>query len=156
MACGETTVTATSFEQHPNMPSREYPSDAVVLIVESDPALRGSLEFILRIEGYTAKIFASGSDVLADPSRADAGCLVVDQRLPDTTGLDLIRAMRATGFSAPAILVANSPNAKVRQRAIDAGVVIVEKPVLTGVLLQSIATALRRQPARPWSGSILQ
>ena len=114
-----------------------------ILLVDDDSALRGSLEFILGIEGYKVRAYARGRELLDDPNLPDKGCLVIDQRLPDIEGLKLISALRARSVELPAILVTTNPSRALRRRAEEANVTIVEKPFLTGTLFQRIGAALR-------------
>ena len=114
-----------------------------ILLVDDDSALRGSLEFILGIEGYAVRAYARGRELLDDPNLPDKGCLVIDQRLPDIEGLKLIGALRARSVELPAILVTTNPSRALRRRAEEANVTIVEKPFLTGTLFQRIGAALR-------------
>lgn len=114
----------------------------VILIVDDDPALRSSLAFILQIEGYSAQTFATGADLLNEPTLPPNGCLVIDQRLPDMTGLDLIARLRRRAIRLPAILVTTHPSRALQQRAAEEGIPIVEKPLLTGALFQRINAAL--------------
>ncbi len=114
----------------------------IILIVDDDQALRNSLAFILQIEGYSAKTFASARELLDEPELPTSGCLVIDQRLPDMTGLDLIARLRRRAVHVPAILVTTHPSRALQQRAAEAGVPIVEKPLLTGALFQRINAAL--------------
>ena len=114
-----------------------------ILLVDDDSALRGSLEFILGIEGYTVRAYARGRELLDDTNLPDKGCcLVIDQRLPDIEGLKLIDALRARSVELPAILVTTNPSRALRRRAEEANVTIVEKPFLTGALFQRIGAAL--------------
>ena len=114
-----------------------------ILLVDDDSALRGSLEFILGIEGYKVRAYARGRELLDDPNLPDKGCLVIDQRLPDIEGLKLIDALRARSVDLPAVLVTTNPSRALRRRAEEANVTIVEKPFLTGTLFQRIGAALR-------------
>ena len=114
-----------------------------IILVDDDSALRGSLEFILGIEGYKVRAYACGRELLDDPTLPDKGCMVIDQRLPDIEGLKLIEALRARSVELPAILVTTNPSRTLRRRADEAKVSIVEKPLLTGALFQRIGAALR-------------
>lgn len=114
----------------------------VILIVDDDPALRSSLAFILQIEGYPTRTFATGAELLDEPTLPSSGCLVIDQRLPDMAGLDLIARLRRRAIRLPAILVTTHPSRALQQRAAEEGIPIVEKPLLTGALFQRINAAL--------------
>jgi FixJ family two-component response regulator len=118
-------------------------SAKTILLVDDDAALRSSLEFILGIEGYVVRAFARGSDLLDETNLPEHGCMVIDQRLPDIEGLQLIAELRARSVNLPAILITTHPNRVLRRRAEEAAVAIVEKPLLTGTLFQQIEIALR-------------
>lgn len=114
-----------------------------ILVVDDDAALRSSLEFILGVEGYAVRAYASGRELLDDADLPICGCLVVDQRLPDIEGLQLIDVMRNRDASLPAILITTHPTIAMRRRAEAAKVPIVEKPLITGALFQRIGAAFR-------------
>jgi two-component system, LuxR family, response regulator FixJ len=117
-----------------------------ILLVEDDPALLSSLEFILRIEGYDVRTYSNGRELLEDTDLPEHGCLVVDQRLPDIEGLSVINALRARSVRLPAILITTNPNRVLRRRAEEANVAIVEKPLITGTLFQRISAELESRP----------
>lgn len=125
------------------MEQTEIPVQNTIILVDDDAALRGSLEFILGIEGYTVRAYARGRELLDDTNLPDKGCMVIDQRLPDIEGLRLIDALRARSVKLPAILVTTNPTRALRRRAEQANVTIVEKPLLTGTLFERIGAALR-------------
>lgn len=126
------------------------PSDSlsVVVIVEDDPAVRSSLKFSLEIEGFEVRTYACGTDLLDADDTHGTGCLVIDQKMPGITGLDLIATLRDRRVSTPAILITSHPNALVRKRAAEANVAIIEKPLLGNALVERIRDALasRSQP----------
>jgi FixJ family two-component response regulator len=114
----------------------------VVVIVDDDMAVRNSLEFSLELEGLTVHSYANAAEVLADEGLAPCDCLVVDQKLPGMSGLDLIGKLRERQVAAPAILITSNPGLELRQRAKRAGVPIVEKPLLGNALLEMIRTVV--------------
>lgn len=115
-----------------------------MLIVDDDPEVLSALAFMAGTRGYEVRRCASGTQALA-ADLSDVGCLVIDQRLPDTQGLDLLAELRRRGALAPAILITSDPSAAVRRRAEDEGVPLVEKPLLD----DRLATELdRARPAR--------
>jgi len=60
-----------------------------VFVVEDDKAVREALDSLLRSAGFRARLFASANDFLLGWSPDDFGCLILDVRLPGTSGLDL-------------------------------------------------------------------
>jgi FixJ family two-component response regulator len=122
--------------------AQSYP---VVLVVDDDPAVLNSLKFSLQIEGFAVRAYASGSELLSDPDLPPRGCVVVDQKMPGMTGLDLVASLRARDVVLPAILITTNPSPAVRQRAAAAGVPVVEKPLLGDALSRGIRDALSRE-----------
>jgi len=114
----------------------------VVLIVDDDAAVRASLKFALEVEGFAVEMFRSAEELLASPVPASTACLVVDYRLPVMDGMELVAALRARGVATPAILITTNPPPKVRHRASEEGLAIVEKPLLGDTLAEAIRSAL--------------
>ena len=76
-----------------------------VLIIEDDPAVRSSLKFALEVEGFLARAYQTGAELLKDTDIPEDGCLIVDYKLPDMNGLDLIVELRRRKIDLPAILI---------------------------------------------------
>jgi two-component system response regulator FixJ len=123
-------------------PSNIVPARKTVLIVDDDPAVRSSLQFCLEIEGFLVRTYACGSDLLNDEAVPDAGCLVIDYRLPSMNGLDLLSELRRRKIMLPAIVVTTEPSASVRARTAAAGAALIEKPLLNESLFDGIRAAM--------------
>jgi two-component system response regulator FixJ len=126
-----------AMEKHDELPGR----GAVVFIVEDDPAVRGSLKFSLQIEGFKVCDFASAAGLLNASDLPACSCLVIDQKIPGMTGLDLIAELRERQIFAPAILITTHPNAALIAGAARANTPIVEKPLLGNALMDRIRAA---------------
>jgi two-component system response regulator FixJ len=120
-----------------------------VLIIEDDPAVRSSLKFALEVEGFLARAYQTGAELLKDTDIPEDGCLVVDYKLPDMSGLDLIVELRRRKVDLPAILITTHPDAALRDRAARAGVPLIEKPLLNDLLFQGIRTGAAHGRGRP-------
>ena len=120
------------------------PGKRSVLIVDNDPAVRASLQFWLQIEGFEIKTYACGAALLADPDISDAGCIVIDYRLADMNGLELISELRRKRINLPVILVTTNPSPLIAARIAKAGAVMIEKPFLNEALFDGIRAAMRR------------
>jgi two-component system, LuxR family, response regulator FixJ len=118
------------------------PASRTVLIVDDDPAVRSSLQFFLEIEGFVVRAYASGSDLLNDLNLPEAGCLVIDYRLPRMNGLDLLSELRRRQVKLPAILVTTHPSTLVRAQTAAAGALLIEKPLLNEALFEGIRAAM--------------
>src|SRR4051812_17956426 len=102
-----------------------------VLIVDDDEAVRDALEFVLRLQGFNVQAYSGGEEVLASCRLARAGCLIVDDNMPDMGGLELISHLRERHIPVPAILITSHATDRLHARAAVAGVrVVLEKPFL--------------------------
>jgi two-component system, LuxR family, response regulator FixJ len=111
----------------------------IMLVVDDDSAVRNSLKFILEVEGFLVRIYASAQELLNEEgSLPDPGCLVVDYHMPGMNGLELVAQLRDRQMLIPAILITPAPSQNLRDRAAAAGIAIVEKPLLGSQLLDSI------------------
>ena len=120
----------------------ETPAPAPLLVVDDDPAIRTSLKFALEIEGYAVETYADAESLAARQDLPDTGCLVVDYQLPGMDGLELVETLRRRAVSLPALLITTQPTRQVRLRAQQAGVGIVEKPLLSSSLGDAVARLL--------------
>ena len=112
-----------------------------VAIVDDDAAVRCSLKFALEVEGFAVHAYGQGDELFGDADLADCACFIIDQKLPGTTGLDLVTALRALRIAAPVILITSAPPPAVQERAARAGVPIVEKPLLGNEGVDSTSTS---------------
>ncbi len=113
----------------------------IVAVVDDDPAVCSSLKFALELEGFAVRTYPSAAEVLRAGERDPCDCFVVDQRMPEMTGLELIEALRRRHVSTPAILIVSHSSAAVSGRAAKAAVPIVEKPLLGNALVERIREA---------------
>jgi two-component system, LuxR family, response regulator FixJ len=118
----------------------------LIVVVDDDDAVRKSLKFSLEVEGYVVRTYARGEELLNEAEFPTCRCLVVDQRLPGISGFDLIANLRRREISVPAILVATHPSVALKKSAAAAGVAIVEKPLLSGALLDGMREAMKLTP----------
>ena len=115
---------------------------AWVILVDDDPAVARAIEFAFGLEGLKVATYPDGARALASGRLPEAGCLVLDYQLPDMDGLQLLQRLRDGGVTAPAILVTTNPRRALRHRAEAAGAPIIEKPLLSDALLDSVRQAL--------------
>lgn len=109
----------------------------LLVLVDDDPAVLGSLTFAFEIEGFAVQAFPDAESLLANGVGA-CDCLVLDQRLPGLSGLDLLERLRSQGQAAPAVLITTHPSRDTCRRAKAAGVEIVEKPLLGETLARHV------------------
>lgn len=124
-------------------------SGEVVLVIDDDQAVRGSLKFSLEIEGFDVRIYGSADEILKAEDIPTRGCLIIDYYLPGVNGLDLLHQLNARHVHLPAILITTQPTANVRRRASSAGVAIIEKPFLNNALSDAVRESFSRSVQGP-------
>ncbi len=114
----------------------------VVIVVDDDEAVRESLRFLLDISGYDVVTFESADDYLDNLSGQPAACLVLDQHMPHTTGLELLAVLRQRGLGLPTALITGSPSPDIVRQATALGAArVLEKPLADDALLRFVACA---------------
>lgn len=121
-------------------------ANPIVIVVDDDAAVRGSLKFALEIEGFVVRTYPKGDDLLGDLRLVDCACFIIDQKLPGMNGLDVVAELRKERIAAPVILITSHPTNIVQERAARAGVPIVEKPLLGNALIDRIRDAIAHPP----------
>ncbi len=114
----------------------------LILLVEDDASVRQALTFALQIEGYRVEVHETAQALLEASEPPAAACLVFDQNLPGTLGIDALEVLRGRGMTCPAILITTQPKPEVRAAADRLGARIVEKPLLGGELPLAIRELL--------------
>jgi FixJ family two-component response regulator len=110
----------------------------VLAVVDDDPAVRHALSFAFETVGVAVVTFADAESALAAPMKQCWRCLILDQKLPRMTGLDLLVRLRAAGLTAPSILITTHPSRETRAHAFAAGVEVIEKPLLDDQLASKV------------------
>ena len=111
----------------------------LVGVVDDDEAVRDSLGFLLETAGLNVVTYSSAAQFLSEATLDDLACLVVDQHMPELTGLQLIARLRGQGVTLPIALITGSPSADLVRRARELGVAgVLEKPLDDAALLAFI------------------
>ena len=123
-----------------------------MLIVEDEPHLRDALRLILEDHGFGVETAATGAAGVELARRGDFGLVITDLRLPDMTGLDVLRAVRELNPRAGLILTTSygSPEIFAEARTLGASAIL-DKPFSPEQLLHLIDETLdgRGPDARP-------
>lgn len=111
-----------------------------ILLVEDDAGVRRSLQLLFRARGFDVLAYAAGAALLADPTARDACCFIADYRLDETDGIEVLRHLRESGWSGPAVLITAFPSADLTERALAHGFSqVLEKPFREHVLGATVA-----------------
>src|SRR4029077_14498399 len=123
-------------------------TDVVVHVIDDDDAVRESLSFLLKTSGLAVRTYENATAFLRDDPKAKSGCIVTEVRVPDISGLDLLRRLRELHVGLPVIVITGHGDAQLAVEAMKAGALdFLEKPFDDDALLTSVNAALRHQGA---------
>jgi len=118
-----------------------------ILIVDDEENIGRSLKLILEREGYAVTVCLSVAEARAHPHRPDA--YLVDVRLPDGSGIDLLRWLRSNDVDAPILMISGHGTIADAVEATRAGAFdFLEKPLGREKVLLSLKHALDQSRLR--------
>ncbi len=115
-----------------------------VLIADDDRLVRTLLADLLGEMGHAVVAAESGLEAIALSARERPDLLILDFLMPRLSGLEALRAIRATGGAAPAVLLTAISDGSLR--AVDGAAAVqavLEKPVTRKGLARALARATR-------------
>jgi len=119
--------------------------EPTVHVIDDDDAARDSLAFLLVSAGFQPRTYESPRSFLQALPLAGATCIVTDIRMPDMTGIDLLRRLREIDEKLPVIVITGHGDVPLAVEAMKLGAVdFIEKPFDDEVLLASVRAALER------------
>jgi len=119
-----------------------------VLVVEDETKMAGLLRRGLTEEGYSVEIAATGTDGLWAATESDYDCLILDLMLPDLSGLEVCRQLRARGRWAPVLMLTARDAVPDRVAGLDAGADdYLIKPFAFSELFARLRALVRRGPS---------
>jgi FixJ family two-component response regulator len=120
----------------------------IVFVVDSDGAMRESLETLLRCEGWHPETFSSAEEFLSHPVELAPGCLILEDSLPGLGGLELQKRAAARCPHIPAVFLSAKSDIPTTVEAMKAGAIeFLLKPFQPEGLLCAIREALERSRA---------
>lgn len=103
------------------------------------------MTFLLEAEGFRVECHGTAESFERADTRS-ADCLVIDQRLPDGFGLDVLTRERRRGVGTPAMIITSDPPLAVRLRARALDARLLEKPLLGDELMSAIRSLTTLPP----------
>jgi len=131
--------------------TEDRPVDALplVLVVDDDPDIRASLTDMFNSVGMDTLVFASTAELLKHDMPDRPSCLILDLRLPGSSGLDLQARLAEDGVNIPIIFITGYADVPTSVRAMKAGALdFLPKPFREQELLDAVAEALRNDRQR--------
>ena len=114
-----------------------------VCIVDDDEAVRDSLQVLLETMDYAVKAYNSGVTFLEDCMTLEAGCILLDVRMPHMSGLEVQQKLQTERPDLPVVIVTGHGDVTMAVQAMRAGAIdFIEKPFEEDALLASVQNAL--------------
>ncbi len=114
-------------------------TDRRVYIVDDDDAIRRSAGFMLKTSGYKVTTYVSGVEFIKEVRNLDAGCVLLDIRMPEMDGLEVQQALNGRGVLHPVIIMTGHGDISLAVAAMKAGAVdFIEKPFEKAVLMSAL------------------
>jgi two-component system response regulator FixJ len=126
-----------------------------VFVIDDDPAMRDSLDFLLGSAGFKVTLFDTAADFLNVHAGLRFGCIVSDVRMPGIDGMDLLRRLKADASPMPVIIMTGHGDIPLAVEAIKLGALdFIEKPFEDERLIGMIEAVLQQSPDHAKSGAI--
>ena len=137
--------------------SRAGPSEQpIVFVVDDDVLVRDAIEDLLQSVGLEVRLFASPGEFLKSRRPDAPGCLVLDVRLPEQSGLDFQKALVGTDMELPIVFITGHGDIPMTVRAMKSGAVeFLTKPFRDQDLIDAIQAAIARDRARRADARVL-
>jgi len=114
-----------------------------VLLVDDEKAIRDSLRMVLEYEGYRVLEAASGDEALAGVRRSSPDAVLLDIKMPEMDGLEVLGSLRERGYEMPVIVVTGHGDIDTAIEATKKGAFdFFEKPLQRDRVLLSLRNAL--------------
>ena len=116
-----------------------------VYVIDDDPAMRDSLDFLLGSAGFDVRLFDSAQVFLSELPKLEIGCVVTDIRMPGIDGMELLRQLNPASSirKLPVIVMTGHGDVPLAVEAMKLGALdFLEKPFEDDRLIGMIETAL--------------
>jgi FixJ family two-component response regulator len=120
-------------------------SGPIVFVVDDEPTVCASVKRLVRSVGIEVQTYSSAQEFLRGKRPDVPGCLVLDVRLPDLSGLDLQQELAKANITLPIIFVTGHGDIPMSVRAMKAGAVeFLTKPFREQDLLEAIQHGIQQ------------
>jgi FixJ family two-component response regulator len=125
------------------------PARSVVYVVDDDVSVRNSLSNLLRSVDLPVEVFSSPASFLQRELPDVASCIVLDIRMPGSSGLDFQTELRTAGINIPIIFLTGHADVKMSVQAMKAGAIdFLTKPYREQEILDAVVAAVERDRKR--------
>lgn len=116
---------------------------SLIRIVDDEPEMRASLEFLLSTAGWRSQSYGSAEEFLEKDNGLVPGCLLLDVRMRKMSGLELQDTLQRSDYSLPIIFITAHGDIDMAVRAVKKGAFdFFEKPIDDERLLEAVDKAV--------------
>src|SRR5262245_29780999 len=128
------------------MPTENAAANATIHVIDDDEAARQSLAFLLKASKLAVTTYESATAFLKVAAGMTSGCIITDVRMPEISGIDLLRRLKELKITVPVIVVTGHGDVPLAVEAMKIGASdFLEKPFDDEVMLTAVRSALNRQ-----------
>jgi FixJ family two-component response regulator len=118
--------------------NRDIAKCSKIFVVDDDGAVRDAIKGLLVMHGLDVEDFGSTAEFVRGYAKPAHGCLVLDQHLPQRSGLDFLASAEGRDLGIPAILITGQGDENIKRRAEQAGAEYLEKPIRRKNLIDTL------------------
>ncbi len=120
-----------------------HPMQSKAYVIDDDESVRKAFQRLLRSANIDVETFSSVEEFFSGELQGDNACVIVDIRMPGSTGFDLQRELTSRGIQMPVIVISASDDAQTRELARRLGAAaFFRKPIDDQALLDAIWWAI--------------
>ncbi len=121
------------------------PLSPLIHLIDDDDAVRTSLALLIGTVGLRVRTWADPQTFLAEFDRQSIGVIVLDVRMPGTSGLTVLDLLKSQGADQPVVMLTGHGNVDLCRRAFKSGAAeFLEKPVNDELLLETLQNGVRQ------------
>jgi two-component system response regulator FixJ len=119
------------------------PESNLVHVIDDDEAVRDSLSFLLRTANFKVVTYHSAAQFLDALSKDIVSCVITDVRMPEMSGIELLRHLRDRACNIPVIVMTGHGDIQLAVQAMKAGAFdFLEKPFDDERVLAAVGSAI--------------
>lgn len=119
--------------------------DYLIRIVDDDEGLLNGMKFLLKCKGWQAVGYSSAKSFLAEDLYRMPGCLILDIRMPEMSGIELQQEMIRRGIDIPIVILTGHADVDVAVRTLKSGAMdFLQKPVKADELERVLCEVLNK------------
>lgn len=125
--------------------SKTSSKQAKVWLLDDEPQIIESLQWLLSTSGIASQALASPNEVFTQNFNQQPGCLLMDVRMPERSGLEVLAEMKEAAIEIPVILISGHADVPMAVKAMRLGAEnFFEKPFNHQQLIDSLQQAINK------------